>query len=132
MEKFVQGSEIEIMKYPWIDEFLLSMPGATKDFKEEWQWTRYLIGNKMFAAVCKDEKGEDYIVTIKLEPSDGEFIRNEYEDVTPGYYMNKIHWNSINLEGELPDALMKELIVKSYKLVLGGLSKKMQKELITF
>jgi predicted DNA-binding protein (MmcQ/YjbR family) len=132
LAKFVQRSEIEIMKYPWIDEFSLSMPGATKDFKEEWQWTRYLIGNKMFAAVCKDEKGEDYIVTIKLEPSDGEFIRNEYEDVTPGYYMNKIHWNSINLEGELPDALMKELIVKSYKLVLGGLSKKMQKELITF
>lgn len=117
------------MNYPWLDSFLLSMKGATKDFKEEWQWTRYLIGNKMFAAICKDNTGKDSIITIKLNPLEGEFLRNEYQDINPGYYMNKVHWNSINLEGIVPDELMKELIEKSYQLVLSGLSKKLQKEI---
>ncbi len=118
------------MKYPFLDEYLLSMQGATKDFKEEWQWTRYLIGNKMFAAICKDENGKDYIITLKLDPMDGAFLREQYEDIIPGYYMNKLHWNSVNLEGSVPDDLLKDMVNKSYHLVLGGLSKKKQKELL--
>lgn len=118
------------MNYPFLDEYLLSMQGATKDFKEEWQWTRYLIGNKMFAAICKDESGKDYIITLKLDPMDGEFLREQYDDIKPGYYMNKIHWNSVNLEGRVPDELLKDIARKSYHLVLGGLSKKKQKELL--
>lgn len=117
------------MNYPWLDDFLLSMRGVTKDFKVEWQWTRYLIGNKMFAAICKDDSGKDYIVTLKLEPLDGDFLRNQYEDINPGYYMNKVHWNSVNLEGTVPDTTMKEMAEKSYKLVLGGLSRKLQQEI---
>jgi len=118
------------MNYPWLDEYLLSMQGSTKDFKEEWQWTRYLIGNKMFAAICKDESGRDSIVTMKLDPMDGEFLREQYEDIKPGYYMNKMHWNSVNLDGCVPDELLRDMARKSYRLVLGGLSKKMQKELL--
>jgi len=118
------------MNYPFLDEYLLSMLGATKDFKEEWQWTRYLIGNKMFAAVCKDESGKDYIITLKLDPMDGELLREQYEDIMPGYYMNKMHWNSVNLEGSVPDELLKDMARKSYRLVLGGFSKKKQKELL--
>ncbi len=118
------------MNYPFLDEYLLSMQGATKDFKEEWQWTRYLIGDKMFAAICKDESGKDYIITLKLDPMDGEFLRDQYTDIYPGYYMNKLHWNSVNLEGCVPDELLKDMVRKSYHLVLGGLSKKKQKELL--
>lgn len=83
----------------------------------------------MFAAICKDDSGKDYIVTLKLEPLDGDFLRNQYEDINPGYYMNKVHWNSVNLEGTVPDTTMKEMAEKSYKLVLGGLSKKLQQEI---
>lgn len=117
------------MKYLWLDEYMLSMKGTTKDFKEEWQWTRYFVGKKMFAAICKDNEGKDSIITIKLEPFEGEALRHDYEDINPGYYMNKIHWNSINLDGNVPDELMKTLVFKSYRLVLGGLSKKLQLEI---
>ncbi len=117
------------MNYPWLVEYLLSMKGSTKDFKQEWQWTRYLIGNKMFAAVCKDKSGKDYIVTLKLNPLDGDFFRNQYDDIYPGYYMNKVHWNSINLEGIVPDDVVKEIAERSYRLVLSGLTKKLQKEI---
>ena len=41
------------MQYPWIDEYLLSLRGVTKDFQPEWNWVRYHIGGKMFAAVCR-------------------------------------------------------------------------------
>lgn len=119
------------MKYEWIDEYLLSKKGVTKDFKEEWNWIRYLIGGKMFAAVClDDESNQPYYITLKLEPMEGEFLRQQYPDIIPGYYMNKVHWNSINPDGAVPDELMREMLDKSYSLVLHGLTKKLQKEIL--
>ena len=44
------------MKYEWIDGFLLAKKGVSKDFKEEWNWIRYMIGDKMFAAICLGEE----------------------------------------------------------------------------
>lgn len=118
------------MRYLWLDEFLLQKPGVTKDFKEEWNWIRYQIGGKMFAAVCLGEDNEPYYITLKLEPAEGDFLRSQYEDIIPGYYMNKVHWNSVQADGEVPDDLLKDLLEKSYQLVLGGLSKKKQKEIL--
>ena len=116
--------------YDWLDTYLRSFPCVTRDFKEEWQWIRYQVGDKMFAAICKDATGTRDIITIKLEVLDGEFLRRQYEDIIPGYYMNKAHWNSIYLDGKVPVDMMKELIEKSYYLVVGGLSKKKQKEIL--
>lgn len=118
------------VKYEWIDGYLLDKNGVTKDFKEEWNWIRYFIGGKMFAAICLDDDTNlPYYITLKLEPMEGEFLRQQYEDIIPGYYMNKVHWNSINPDGNVPDELMRELLDKSYDLVLHGLSKKLQKEI---
>lgn len=119
------------MKYPWIDEALLKKPGVTKDLKVEWNWTRYQIGGKMFAAICLDDAtGKPVYITLKLDPAEGEFFRQQYEDIIPGYYMNKVHWNSIKADGNVPDDLLREMLEKSYRLVLGGFSKKKQKELL--
>lgn len=117
------------MRYTWIDEYLLSKPGVTKDLKKEWNWIRYQIGGKMFAAVCLDDDDKPYYITLKLEPADGDFLRSQYEDIIPGYYMNKTHWNSVKPDGEVPDDLLRDLLDKSYKLVFGGLSKKKQEEI---
>ena len=47
------------MKYEWLDEYLLALPGAEKDYKPEWGWFRYMLRGKLFAAVCTpDEKHE--------------------------------------------------------------------------
>lgn len=116
------------MKYSWIDEFLMAMPGVTK-LPPQWNWIRYGIGEKMFAAVCLDEENKPYYITLKLEPSEGDFLRQQYEDIVPGYYMNKVHWNSIKPDGRVPEELLKDLLDKSYHLVLGGLSRKKQQEL---
>ena len=47
-----------------------------------------------------------------------------------GYLLNKTHWNSIKPDGEVPDDLLKDLLDKSYQLVLGGFSKKKQREIL--
>ena len=59
------------MNYPWIDEYLLSLRGVTKDLQPEWNWVRYHIGGKMFAAVCRDDADRPVYVTLKLEPTEG-------------------------------------------------------------
>lgn len=118
------------MKYVWLDEYLLSKEGVTKDLQKDWNWIRYQIGGKMFAAVCLGENEKPYYITVKLEPSEGDFLRKQYEDIVPGYYMNKTHWNSIKPDGEVPDDLLRDLLDKSYELVLKGFSKKRQKEIL--
>lgn len=119
------------MKYPWIDEELLAKPGVTKDLQAEWNWIRYQIGGKMFAAVCLDDAtGKPVYITLKLDPAEGEFFRQQYADIIPGYYMNKVHWNSVRADGVVPDDLLREMLEKSYRLVLRGFSKKKQRELL--
>ena len=117
------------MVYPWIFEELAQKPGATRDFKEEWQWTRFQVGNKLFAAVCKDKAGNDALLTLKLPPEQNRFLREQYADSIPGCYCNKEHGSSIRLEGCVPDDLVRERMEISYRLVLKGLSKKKQKEI---
>ena len=117
------------MKYPWIDEYLLQKKGVTKDYKQEWNWIRYMVGDKLFCAVCLDEGNEPYYITLKLEPSKGDALRKLYPDILPGYYMNKVHWNSVKPNGEVPEELMQEMLDESYTLVLSGLSRKKQQEI---
>ncbi len=57
-------------------------------------------------------------------------MRTKYADIIPGYYMNKVHWNSIKPDGEVPDDLLKELADNSYRLILASFSKKKQQELL--
>lgn len=116
------------MKYEWMDEYCLSKKGAEKDFKAEWEAIRYLIGGKMFAMQGGD-KDNKAIITLKCEPVFGQALRQQYEHIIPGYYMNKEHWNSVYLDGDVPDEILRQMIDMSYELVLKSLSKKAQKEI---
>ena len=118
------------MRYEWMDEYLLQKKGVTKDLQADWNWIRYHVGGKMFAALCLNEAGAAVYITLKLEPLEAEFWRGQYADVIPGYYMNKVHWNSIKPDGEVPDDILRDMLDKSYALVLGGLSKKRQREIL--
>lgn len=72
------------MRYHWIDEYLLEKPAVTKDLQAEWNWIRYQIGGKMFAAVCLDgDTNKPVYITLKLKPEEGDFFRQQYEDIIP-------------------------------------------------
>ena len=118
------------MKYEWMDEYLLEKKGVTKDLQPEWNWIRYHIGGKMFVAICRDDDDIPVYITLKLDPLEGEYLRKQYEDIIPGYYMNKTHWNSVKADGEVPDDLLKDMLDKAYQIVLESLTKKMQKEIL--
>jgi len=118
------------MRYDWMDEYLMAKPGVTKDHQADWNWLRYHVGGKMFVSNCLNDDGETVYITLKLDPTEGEFWRSQYEDVIPGYYMNKTHWNSIRPTGTVPDDILRDMLDKSYALVLAGLSKKRQREIL--
>ena len=116
-------------KYEWLGEYCLSQAGATTDYQPEWDATRYFVGGKMFAMRGGDKEGKP-ILTLKLAPDFGYLLRQQYEHIVPGYYMNKEHWNSLYLEGNVPGDLVQTMIQESHRLVLKSLSKKMQKEIL--
>lgn len=117
------------MKYIWLDEYCLSNTGTEKEYKIEWEATLYRIGGKMFAMVGEDKQGRQ-IVTLKCEPDFGQFLRDTHKDIMPGYYMNKTHWNSVDLNGDVPDDIVRQMIDMSYTLVLHSLSLKMQRAIL--
>lgn len=119
------------MKYPWIDAYLKSKPGVNRN-DENWNWQRYMIGGKMFAAVCLGEDNEPYYITMKLKPTEGEALRRAYEgDVIPGYYCNKIHWNSVKPDGAVPEDVLRHMLDEAYRLILKSFSKKKQAEILS-
>ncbi len=118
------------MRYPWIDEYLTAKRGVMRDLQAEWNWIRYKIGGKMFAAVCRDDSDLPYYITLKLDPAEGEFWRRQYEDVIPGYYMNKLHWNSVRADGCVPDEVLRDMLDKSRRLVLKDFAGKKQREIL--
>ena len=118
------------MRYTWIDNYLLQKRAVTKDLKKEWNWIRYQIGGKMFTAICLDRNDKPYYINLKLDPAEGDFLRSQYPDIIPGYYSDKRHWNSIRPDGNVPDELLKDLLDKSYRLVLAGFSRKRQREIL--
>lgn len=69
------------MRYEWIDEYLLNKAGSAKDLQKDWNWIRYQIGGKMFAAVCLDENNVPIYITLKrclevsARKSSGNFLK---------------------------------------------------------
>lgn len=116
------------MPYEWLEDYCASKKGAVKEFKPEWNALRYMVGGKMFALQGEDNMGRP-IITLKLPPVEGEILRSQYEDIRPGYYMNKLHWNSVCLHGAVPDHVLKDMIDISYGLLFASLTKKAQQEI---
>ena len=114
--------------YKWLGEFCLSQLGATTDYKEEWTADRYLVGGKMFAMSTTHSDSRP-IITLKLEPSMGTLLREQHKDIIPGYYMNKEHWNSLYLDGDVPDDVVQTMVKESHRLIFESLTKKLQKEI---
>lgn len=115
--------------YEWINECALKFKGAEHDFKAEWDAERFMVGGKMFAMKGGD-KEEKPILTLKCDPEKAPLIREQYKDIVPGYYMNKAHWNSIYLEGDVPQEVMEAMLQEAYSLLMASFSKKKQAEIL--
>lgn len=86
----------------------------------------YKVRGKMFALLSQDDNPS---VTLKCSPEDGELLVGQFEAIKPGYHMNKRHWLTVSLSGDLPDAMLRGLAGDSYALVVKGLGKAVRAEL---
>jgi predicted DNA-binding protein (MmcQ/YjbR family) len=81
----------------------------------------FKVSGKMFALAALDEVPTT--VNLKCDPDLALELRDRYEQVTPGYHMNKKHWNTVLIEGGIPDAELRQMIDHSYDLVAKSLPK---------
>jgi predicted DNA-binding protein (MmcQ/YjbR family) len=109
------------MDHKTVEEYILSMPGAVLNFPFGEEVAVYKTGSdknaKMFALIS--EKKEPLSISLKCDPRLAEILRDKYETVMPGYHLNKKHWNTIVLTGQLPWEEVRGLIQLSYDLAAG-------------
>jgi predicted DNA-binding protein (MmcQ/YjbR family) len=109
------------MDFKELDNYLLSKQGATFDYPFDEVVRVYRIANKMFALTVDEE---NLSINLKCDPIYGFELRSLYESIKAGYHMNKKHWNTVSIGGDVDDELLKELINHSYELVYEKLSKR--------
>lgn len=100
-----------------VEEFLLSLPHAQLGYPFGEDAAVYKVDDKMFAIV--KEKSKPVQVSLKCDPELAQTLRERYETVLPGYHLNKKHWNTIVLTGQLSWPEVQALIRHSYQLVTG-------------
>ncbi|WP_116051287.1 MmcQ/YjbR family DNA-binding protein [Amycolatopsis palatopharyngis] len=105
----------------------LGLPGAKEEFPFDASTSVFKVAGKIFAlsALAGDPLG----VSLKCDPDIAIQLRTSYPAITPGYHLNKRHWNTVVLDGTVPDQLVREMIEDSYDLVVAGLSKRQQEKL---
>lgn len=104
-----------------VEEYLLSMPNARLDYPFGKDVAVYKVGaekeGKMFALITEGK--EPVQISLKCDPQLAEVLREKYETVQAGYHLNKKHWNTIVLTGQMPWEEVQALIRHSYDLVSG-------------
>ncbi len=109
------------MDFEKLRNYLLSKPGAVEDFPFDTTTLVLKVGGKMFAALGINN--EPLRVNLKCDPQRAEILREQYRAVLPGYHMNKRHWNTLVLDGSVPESEVRAMIDDSYALVVKGLPK---------
>jgi predicted DNA-binding protein (MmcQ/YjbR family) len=107
------------MNFPTLRAYLAAKPGAVEDFPFDQTTLVFKVGGKMFALIATYE--EPLRMNLKCDPLKAEVLREVYPAVIPGYHMNKRHWNTVVLDGSIPDADLRAMIDESYALVVRGL-----------
>lgn len=111
-----------------VAHYLMAKPEALCDMPfGDGAWV-YKVANKMYALLYR-RNGQD-CVNLKCDPEQALELRDVFDAVSAGYHMNKRHWNTIVLEGDVPAAEIERMIDHSYELVFKGLSKGKQRELL--
>ena len=108
-------------------EYCLSKPAATEDTPFGPEDIVFKVEGKMFAIAALDEVPPR--VNLKCDPDLALELRDRFEQVSPGYHMNKKHWNTIELDGVIPEREIKKMIDHSYDLVLRSLPKAKREKL---
>lgn len=101
--------------------FCLALPAVEEGFPFDQKVLVFKVAGKIFALTDVDTFES---VNLKCDPEEAIALREQYPAVTPGYHMNKAHWNTVLIDGSVPDAHLRSWIKNSYDLVAASLTKK--------
>jgi len=107
-----------MMDHKTVEEYILTMPNAKLEYPFGEEVAVYKAKDKMFALIA--EKTNPLRLSLKCDPLLAQVLREKYETVLEGYHLNKKHWNTIILSGQLPWEEVQGLIRHSYDLVVGN------------
>jgi len=102
-------------------DLCLTLPAAYEDYPFDdladnvWTVMRHRVNKKSFALIY--ERNGKLCVNLKCEPMEAVLLRQAFVDVTPGYHMNKEHWNTVSLDGDVPDEMLERMVGQSYDLI---------------
>ena len=103
-------------------EYCGSRPGSVEDYPFGDDVAVFKVGGRVFA-ICA-LTGQPGSVSLKCDPTLAEALRDRYLAVTPGYHLNKRHWNTVELDGSVPADELAELVDHSWELVVGRLPRR--------
>ena len=109
------------MDYQEARNYLLSKPEAIEDFPFYPDVLVPKVRGKMFATLS--ERAGIAEMNLKCDPDEAQALRDIFPAVKPGYHMNKVHWNTLTLDGSIPDNEIRRMIDNSYRLVVEKLPK---------
>ena len=106
--------------------YCLSQKSAVEDFPFGDDVAVFKVMNKVFALL---PVGGTPQISLKCDPTLAMMLRETYPTITPGYHLNKKHWNTVEVDGSIPDDEITEMIEHSYAQVVKGLSKAEREQL---
>lgn len=107
---------------------LLAMPGASEETPFGPDALVYKVGGKLFALVAWE--AVPLRLSLKCSPLHALALRDEFAAVQPGYHFNKRHWNTVTLDGSVPEPVLDAMIQESCDLVLAGLTRRKREEFL--
>ena len=109
-------------------EYCLKKPAVTEGSPFGEDVLVFKVAGKMFALAALDEVPAT--ANLKCDPDLALELRDRYEQIRPGYHMNKKHWNTVEIDAGIPDAEIRKMIDHSYELVVKSLPKKAREKLL--
>jgi predicted DNA-binding protein (MmcQ/YjbR family) len=116
------------MNVETLREYCLSKKGAKEGFPFGETTLVFKVCEKIFLLVSLDASPLQF--NAKCDPGKAIELREQYDEIKPGYHMNKKHWNTVIINGSVPQKLLKEMIDDSYELIVQSLPKKEKEKLI--
>ena len=119
-------------------EYLLTKPESNQYFPFGDNIEVFKVKNKMFATLSIGKMGKavddkkTWWMNLKCAPEEAEMLRDIFPSVIPGYHMNKRHWNTVILDGSIPQGEIERMIDNSFKLVVSNMAKKDQQSILIY
>ena len=105
----------------------LGFAGAEETYPFSAEASVFKVAGKIFAIAHL--AGDPPDISLKCEPEIAVSLRRDHPAITPGYHLNKRHWNTVSCDGSVPDRLLRDMVEDSYDLVVSALPKRVRDDL---